>query len=46
MILQQLTIYQNTELKNKMGENAYEFYKKHMTPNVAYNTITNQINNK
>lgn len=41
-----LTIYQNPELKKKMGENAYEFYNKYMTPNVAYNTITNQINNK
>lgn len=34
-----LKLYNSKDLKKKMGDNGYQFYKEHMTPLIAYNTI-------
>lgn len=37
-------LYRNTALRQKMGENGRAYFVKHLTPDIAYNTIISSLN--
>lgn len=41
-----LTLYKSKKLREEMGQNGYNFFINNMTPEVAYNTIINQVKNQ